>query len=352
MTEKTCQELKDIISQLKRENNQLAEEGKNCQNNLQALEMLCAESNKKQLQAEISSMELELIFASVTDAIWVLRDDGIVVRANEAMLRLLGKPAEEVIGQTCSDLLDYSLCHTPNCPRTIATTQLRSEHDIVMQDQQGTPHYYILNTTPLTTIIGTIAIMSQFKDISLRKVAEQKLEEANRTLSRMARLDGLTKIANRRHFDDTLEKEWLRLARSERELSLILIDIDYFKKYNDQYGHQAGDECLIRVAQALQDAILRPGDLAARYGGEEFVLLLPEIGMPGTLHVGKRAARKIAELEIIHAMSDVSPHVSLSMGAATLVPSPQNTPAMLIEAADKALYRAKGQGRNRLIAAL
>ncbi len=338
------------IARLAQENEDLKKDCATHLSSMEALEHMFAEVSQKQLYAEINCMELEHIFASVTDAIWVIRDDGIIIRANQAMLDLLGLPTEEVIGHNCCDLLSYSLCHTHNCPRSIAKKPQRKEYDIQMTTEDGEDRHYILNAAPMTTIIGTTAIICQFKDITLRKETENKLEEANRTLSMMARLDGLTQIANRRCFDETIAREWSRLLRSQKPLALVLIDIDYFKKYNDCYGHQAGDECLIKVAKALEAAVSRPSDLVARYGGEEFVLLLPEIDIDGAQHLGERAADKIRELQIAHEKSNVANIVTLSMGAATLLPNPLSSPEELIAKADQALYQAKETGRNRLIA--
>jgi len=161
----------------------------------------------------------------------------------------------------------------------------------------------------------------------------------------------LTQIANRRCFDDTLGKEWQRLKRTHQPLSLLLGDIDYFKKYNDHYGHQAGDDCLREVGTALAGSAMRPADLAARYGGEEFVLLLPEVAAEGALKVAERVLEAISALQIPHQDSDVRDTVSISIGAATLVPTEDQQPAALIAMADEALYRAKEQGRNRVVLA-
>ena len=337
------------LARLQQENEQLKNDCDSQKSSLEALEEMFAETSKKQLQAEISCMELEHIFASVTDAIWVIRDDGIIVRANDAMLELIGLPAEQVIGHDCHQFLDYGLCHTDSCPLRIAENPQRKELDITIETATGQTRHFILNAAPMTTIIGTTAIISQFKDITCRKVAEKKLEEANRALSKMARLDGLTQVANRRCFDETLKVEWHRLRRSEQPLALIMIDIDYFKKYNDHYGHQAGDDCLIAVARALQASVLRPADLVARYGGEEFAILLPEVDLKGALHVGNRAAEELRRLRIPHAASEVAGIITMSMGAAAMIPHEGKNVSDLIADADKALYAAKAQGRNRMV---
>ena len=346
------EQLKAELQQLKQEYEHLKATCEDLQAAQSALERIISETNKKQLLAEIDGMELGQIFSAVTDAMWAIRDDGIVIRANDAMLKLIGKSPEEVIGRDCCDFLDYNLCHSASCPLEVTKSKARKEYDIQLTANSEAPQHYILSVAPLTTIIGTTAIVSHFKNITERKESEQKLQELNKALSEMARVDGLTQIANRRYFDEMLQQEWLRLSRGgDKPLSLILADIDFFKNYNDHYGHQTGDDCLIKIGQALKKSILRPADLAARYGGEEFVLLLPEIDLEGALHVGNRAMQQVARLKIEHLTSKIADTVTLSMGAATLIPSQEQAPTALIALADKALYQAKAQGRNRLVQA-
>ena len=188
------------------------------------------------------------------------------------------------------------------------------------------------------------------RDISLRKQTELALQEANRKLELIANLDGLTQIANRRRFDDYFSSEWQHHQREQNPLALILIDIDYFKRYNDRYGHQGGDDCLVRIAQAIAQVPQRPTDLVARYGGEEFVVILSNTDTQGALKVAQTIQEAIANLEIIHENSDVSNFVTLSMGVASLIPKLDLSPEVLISHADQALYTAKNQGRNRAIA--
>lgn len=161
-------------------------------------------------------------------------------------------------------------------------------------------------------------------------------------------LDGLTGIANRRRFDDTMAREWRRCARSHLPLSLVILDVDHFKAYNDHYGHQAGDECLRVVAEVLSDHVRRPSDLVARYGGEEFVCLLPETYGVGATRVAEGFRAGVAERRIPHVQSPVAPYVTISLGVATVIPSPDGTPEQLAEMADQLLYRAKRTGRNRV----
>lgn len=183
------------------------------------------------------------------------------------------------------------------------------------------------------------------------KVAERtaELEQANQKLLRIATLDGLTKIPNRRRFDDYLTTEWQRHIRKQEPLALILIDIDYFKRYNDYYGHQGGDDCLVRVAQTIAQFARRSTDLVARYGGEEFAAILPNTHTQAALMLAESMRQAIASLAIPHTQSKVSNYVSLSLGVASLIPTPQITPEDLIARADKALYTAKNQGRNQAI---
>lgn len=177
---------------------------------------------------------------------------------------------------------------------------------------------------------------------------KQQLEAANAELLRLSSLDGLTGISNRRRFDEFLDQEWRRSMRGPRPLSLIMIDLDYFKAYNDALGHQAGDDCLKQVAAVLENAAQRPSDLAARYGGEEFVLVLGDTTSEGAIKVARAIREEVAELAIAHPRSEVAEVVTLSMGLITAIPSVTMSPAVLVNLADQALYDAKQAGRNRL----
>jgi diguanylate cyclase (GGDEF)-like protein len=160
-------------------------------------------------------------------------------------------------------------------------------------------------------------------------------------------LDGLTQIANRRYFDCYLHQEWQRHFRTQEPLSLILADIDFFKPYNDYYGHQAGDTCLKQVAQTIQQTVQRPADLVARYGGEELSVILPNTTAAGAVHVAELICAAIRQLQIPHRQSLASSQVTLSLGASSLIPEPDAQAASLVALADQALYLAKRQGRNR-----
>lgn len=179
----------------------------------------------------------------------------------------------------------------------------------------------------------------------------RQLEQRNRDLERLSALDTLTQIANRRRFDAVLRQEWRRAVRDESPLSLVFCDIDFFKAFNDTYGHQAGDECLVRVAQAMEECLNRPADLVARYGGEEFIALLVDTDAEGARMLAERMRARVETLRVEHRASGVAPHLTVSLGTATMVPRAALRPEDLVDLADRALYAAKGAGRNRVSAA-
>lgn len=181
------------------------------------------------------------------------------------------------------------------------------------------------------------------------RIAKELAETANRELLLLAHLDGLTQVANRRRLDAYLNQEWRRLSREKLSLSLILCDVDHFKRYNDRNGHQAGDDCLQQIAQAINRVVKRPADLVARYGGEEFAIILPNTTVEGATTVAEVIRAEIQQLRILHNDSDSSELVTVSLGGAIAIPSQEISLKDFILAADKALYKAKRQGRDRAI---
>ncbi|WP_448573483.1 CHASE2 domain-containing protein [Trichothermofontia sp.] len=186
-------------------------------------------------------------------------------------------------------------------------------------------------------------------EIEQRKQIELALREANEELQRISILDELTGIANRRCFEERLTYEWQRMLREQGFLSLILCDVDYFKAYNDTYGHPAGDRCLQQVAHALQQAARRTTDLVARYGGEEFAVLLPGTPPAGAKRVAEAIREELAKLQVEHLDSAVNAYVTLSLGVFGFVPNSDRPPNLLVSGADRALYQAKHQGRNQVV---
>ena len=179
----------------------------------------------------------------------------------------------------------------------------------------------------------------------------RELEDKNRLLERLSAIDTLTQIANRGRFDAVLRQEWRRASRDEATLSLVFCDIDYFKPFNDTYGHQMGDECLVRVAQAMEEALNRPADLVARYGGEEFVALLVDTDAEGARLVAERMRERVLALGIEHGSSSAAACLTVSLGVATVRPEAGLRPEDLVSRADRALYAAKQGGRNRVAVA-
>ena len=188
-------------------------------------------------------------------------------------------------------------------------------------------------------------------DISKRKHTEEKLMQLQKELEYFSYRDGLTGVANRRQFDSTLELEWANAKRTQEPLSLILFDIDYFKQYNDHYGHIQGDDSLKRVGQTLTTAANRPRDFLARFGGEEFVFILPDTDATAAYKIAESACALLAAENIPHEKSQVRPHLTVSVGVGTIIPSPQDVPMKFIEDVDKRLYRAKQQGRDCVVMA-
>lgn len=187
------------------------------------------------------------------------------------------------------------------------------------------------------------------QEIKHRQQAEAELQKANHELTRIATLDGLTQIANRRRFDECLDRAWHILLREQMSLCLLLCDVDFFKLYNDSKGHQAGDDCLQQVAQAIKKSVKRPADLAARYGGEEFAVILPNTHAEGAVQVAEEIRMSVKALSIIHPQSPISEYVTLSVGVSCTIPCHDTSVEDLIAAADRALYQAKHSGRDRVV---
>jgi len=212
-----------------------------------------------------------------------------------------------------------------------------------------------INTARHSFLLGASAVLAAFLLFGLRATvlqsryeqSQQSLRDARDKLEDLSLRDALTGVANRRCFDRVLESEWNRATREHNPLSLLLIDIDYFKNLNDRYGHKVGDDCLVRIAVALQTTLPRSGDLLARYGGEEFAAILPGTGQPGAQTVASKMQDAVDALRIVNE-TKIGNYVTLSIGVATYQFPHVGSPGLLVEASDKALYRAKAGGRNRI----
>lgn len=220
-------------------------------------------------------------------------------------------------------------------------TSLNDEESVDRAFEAGATDY-------ITKPIHWAVLRQRLRRLLQQAQVYKQLEAANLALQQLANVDGLTGLANRRRFDNYLNTQWINLAQEGAPMSLILCDIDCFKFYNDQYGHPAGDVCLQKVGNILNTKAEKHRDLVARYGGEEFAVIMPYTHAAGAFHVATSMHAGVSNLRIVHEKSIVSQYVTLSMGVATIIPSWESAPSDLIAAADKALYQAKAEGRNRI----
>jgi diguanylate cyclase (GGDEF)-like protein len=204
----------------------------------------------------------------------------------------------------------------------------------------GKRRYIAGDASPIFDADGNmVAVVETLRDVTDEKRAQVALEQ-------LATRDGLTGLANRRCFDDTLQAEWQRALRQQQPLSLLMVDVDNFKQYNDAYGHLGGDQCLQRIAGAVSSE-MRANDLVARYGGEEFAVILPNQSLKGAAIVAERIRCRVEQLHLPN-LGSKRHVVTVSIGAATALAAPENHPSQLVAIADSALYRAKHMGRNRI----
>ena len=225
--------------------------------------------------------------------------------------------------------------HTP----VLIITALEDRESVDRAYEAGASDY-------VTKPIHWAVLRQRVRHLIEQSYLRQELEAANQELQRLVSIDGLTQMANRRCLDEYLDQECKRASREQIPISLVLCDIDFFKNYNDNYGHQEGDHCLQEVAQAISKSTNRPADLVARYGGEEFAIVLPNTDREGGMNVATKAIEIIRSLQLPHNHSKVANHVTISCGVATILP-PQHFQAIdLLRSADRALYVAKAEGRN------
>jgi len=314
------------------------------------LELAVEKGNLMSMKAETANLELDQIFDRSTSGIWVIDRQFEILRMNHTLSILAGKGGSKVRGLKCYDVFPTPLCGSPDCPLTRIMAGDDSFECDIEKRNGGAKTSFLLTATSFFGLDGELmGIVAEFKDITSRRQVEAALEKANRELQRLSVLDDLTQVANRRRFDAAIDEEWQRLSRERASLALIFCDIDYFKLYNDTYGHQAGDDCLRAVADTINANCQRPGDFVARYGGEEFIVTLPNTEVEGAVHLAEDIREAIERLKIPHPQSRVSEYITLSLGVSSVFPSALTTPESLIEAADKALYEAKNQGRNRTV---
>ena len=282
------------------------------------------------------------------------------IQVNQVLADMNYRAIDEHLGKTLQEVVPEISAMAEGLYRQVLKTGkilLNQEISSATRDKSAgiktwlTSFFPIFNVDNIPYCVGfvVIEISDRKKAEADMKYAESMLRQSNLELEKLVNLDGLTQIANRRCFDDRLGIEWQRLSRERQPIALLLFDIDYFKRYNDCYGHQFGDDALKRISKIVEQTLYRPADLVARYGGEEFVVILPNTDLEGAFRVAEQIRGAIASLEIPHQNSDVSNMVTVSVGVTSLLPNPQQKPSTLIKQADIALYNAKQQGRNRAI---
>ena len=254
-------------------------------------------------------------------------------------------------GFACCEILHEKLGEA--CPPIVIITILDNEESVELAFEKGATEYVTkpINWSVLRRRIYRLlktrwALQELQNRYHQAQILSQELAEANRQLEKLAAVDGLTQLANRRVFDQRLQEEWQRSRRHSSPLTVILCDIDYFKKYNDYYGHQAGDRCLKEIASILQESCQRAEDLAARYGGEEFAIILGSVTLEQATFITTTIRQQLQKKAIPHASHPHSEIITISMGIASIIPDATGKEEDLVLQADRALYQAKAQGRD------
>ncbi len=296
---------------------------------------------------------LNTLFEIIHDAIIVIDEKGIIQQANRAASTLLRYQESELIGLSVKNLMPpyYAMNYEHYLKNYLSnddTKISRSGQEVTAMRKGGNAFTAELSISEMR-LANVRYFVGVIRDISLRKEMENLLLDSNEQLQKSAITDSLTGLANRRHFDDILKSEINRATRDHKPLSLILGDIDHFKKYNDHYGHVAGDSCLKKVAQAITRTFQRAGELSARYGGEEFAIILPNTSMFEAKVSAEKLLKQIQQLQIPHQASETTSYVTMSLGFATYQASGQKPidTDTLINIADSGLYNAKKAGRNQ-----
>lgn len=302
------------------------------------------ERRKIQRSLRDSELRYRAIYQQSVEGMLLIDHSGVIVECNPQITAMFNYPEGELLGTNV-----LSLFHQDDLKRLPPQIEKLKDGESILVERRirAKNGRYILCEQSGKKVNDQL-ILLLYRDITERKLAELALEKANRALDKLAHVDGLTQIANRRKFDMEIKHEWQRLKREKKNLGIILADIDLFKQFNDIYGHQRGDDCLRWVASVLQGAVHRPADIVARYGGEEFVVLLPDTDIDGCMKIAEKMRSSIQNSRETHEGSSQYGVVTMSFGVAALVPCENTAVDILISEADKALYKAKLNGRNQV----
>lgn len=294
-----------------------------------------------------SEIRFQHIVETAIEGIIIFDGDYRISFANDNMASILGYSVGEMLGKSYASFFPGDQTEIYEQQEVFRKQGRDSVYECRLLKKDGSANWFLVSEKPIFGEKGTFeGSFAMLTDIDQRKKMELLLEESNRRLTELSNKDGLTGIANRRRFDDALQQECKRLERSNSRLSVILLDIDFFKEYNDCYGHVMGDVCLRKVGRVMERCINRSVDLAARYGGEEFACILPDTDLEGAAAIAECIRRGIEGLKIEHKKSSISKYVTASLGVATAGYFPEITPERLINKADELLYEAKMSGRN------
>lgn len=376
ISSRVCETISESL-RLRFEKEELRDQYKQLQNHIEQTNINLLSALKHNEVKELALLENETFLSSIlntaSDGIITSDHQGIILSANHAIERDFGYKEQELIGKSINIIMlenirlkhdnymkNYIKTNGPSMVGRMIEVQGRKKDGAALPIEITVSEARINDKMFFTGII---------RDITKRKFAETKLhntmrelqqakqdlesvnsqlQNSNAELLEQSQHDALTNLANRRYLLKTMNHEWFRCQRNKKPLSIILLDIDYFKRYNDHYGHQAGDECLIKISQTLEKQLSRSSDFIARYGGEEFIVVLPETDLEGANYLAEKMRIAVSSLGIPHLQSTVTDHVTISGGAASMVPVQDCNCELLISAADRALYLAKKSNRNNI----
>lgn len=334
-----------------------------------AFNHMVSEIKSREAKLRDSEKKYRSVVENINVGIYRKTDDAtaVMVFANPALATILGYDSPEELLETSMAVHYHNPADAWHLALEIEKQGFVKNKEVLLRKKDGVPIW--CSVTAAKTFdkeTQTFCVDCVVEDITQRKIVDEQLWQAhaeleakvqertkdlvdlNEKLYRLSLADGLTGIANRRYFDEFLAREWVRAQREQTPVSLIILDVDYFKLYNDHYGHVAGDECLKRIAAVLKTIARRGSDLAARYGGEEFALILPNTDRAGGISVGENVLAVVRDLQIEHALSKIDEWVTVSVGITTMIPGTNEIADDLVLAADQALYQAKQAGRNQV----